>query len=61
MLCLTIHREHGIQVGNGRVVLLEVKGSNAVRLGFEFPKEVIIVREDAVNKSRRTQDEDNTC
>jgi len=60
MLCLTIHKQNGIKVGNGRIVLLDVKGSNTVRLGFEFPKDVIIVREDAIVKERRDRNENHT-
>lgn len=52
MLCLSVKEECRVAVGNIIVVVREARGGVA-KLGFEGPRGIPIVREDAVNKAAK--------
>lgn len=55
---LVLSRGYGqeIKIGdNIRIVVVDIRG-RAVRLGIDAPKDIQIVRDDAVNKNPRNRD-----
>lgn len=58
MLVLTITPGMAIYAGDVRIELHSIKGANAVRLAFEAPDDVRIVRSDARNKEARDRERD---
>jgi len=62
MLVLSRHRNEWIQIGNlGRICVVETR-ADVVRLGFDFPKDVLVLRSELITKNgpkvHRTEIED---
>lgn len=56
MLVITVGREEAFWVGQSRIVVLGIRNGNRVRLGIEAPREVTVVRENAINKQPRRKE-----
>ena len=61
MLVLTLSaKDRSVRVGDGRVTLLDLTAGK-VRVAFEFPREISIVREKAEQKRKATQQMDEAA
>ena len=56
MLVLTMKKEDRIDIGDATLIFLGYKSEDSIRVGFEAPRSIDIVRQTAKRKERKTDD-----